>query len=168
MKKIGIAHSGLPYLMDDELYVIDEGFKRTQDETRLKLNSVGEDTSNHPLPSLVNDILMLIRFQDDTSQMNTYKAFLARIMGAAGKDIKKIDTVVMNKLKDMKAKTVIENSLASSVLTFGIDSENPNNIELRHFQGKRIIICSPVELVYSDKERKIKLWQLMKELFNLE
>ncbi|MBI3142563.1 MAG: hypothetical protein HYZ16_07030 [Bacteroidetes bacterium] len=168
MKKIGIAHSGLPYLMDDELYVIEEVFKRTQDETRVKLNSVGEDTSNHTLPSLVNDTLILIRYQDDTTQMNTYKAFLAKIMGAAGKDMKKIDIVAMNKLKGMKAKTVIENSLAKSILAFGMDTDNPNNIELRNFQDKRIIICSPIELIHSDKERKIKLWQLMKELFNLE
>jgi hypothetical protein len=89
-------------------------------------------------------------------------------LAAAGYRLQNVDLVVMNKFKDTKAKTIIENSQAKFVMAFGVDLKNPDNFQVRQFSGKHIIISAPLEKLPSDRAKKTKLWGLMKEMFKLE
>lgn len=167
MNKIIISHNYLPYFIDEELYIVEENFKNKVIETQQNLTSVDVETSNVLLPNLVNNLLLIVRFENDQVQLATYRSFLSKILAAAGRNMKDTDVVVMNKFKDIKAKTIIERSTANFVIAFGVDLQNPENFQLRHFNGKKILISARLELLLDDIERKAKLWNLMKEMFKL-
>jgi len=168
MNKIVVSNDYLPYFIDEELYIVEENFKEKVIETERHLASVEVDTSIVSLPNLVNNLLVIIRFENDSEPIANYKIFLSKLLAAAGQNIKTTDVVVMNKFKEIKAKTIIERSAANNVIAFGVDVQNPENFQLRHFNGKKILISSRIELLPESKPRKSKLWNLMKEMLNLQ
>lgn len=168
MNKILVDGHYLPYLIDEELYVVEDNFKQQVTESKEHLASTEEDNSNVALPNLVKDLLLIVRFGQDSDSIASYKTFLSKLLAAAGYRLQNVDLVVMNKFKDTKAKTIIENSQAKFVMAFGVDLKNPDNFQVRQFSGKHIIISAPLEKLPSDRAKKTKLWGLMKEMFKLE
>jgi hypothetical protein len=168
MNKILVDGHYLPYLIDEELYVVEDNFKQQVTESKEHLASTEEDNSNVALPNLVKDLLLIVRFGQDSDSIASYKTFLSKLLAAAGYRLQNVDLVVMNKFKDTKAKTIIENSQAKFVMAFGVDLKNPDNFQVRQYAGKHIIISAPLETLPSDRAKKTKLWGLMKEMFKLE
>lgn len=168
MNKIAIDDSTLPFFITEELYVVERQFKKEKIETEQQLTSNEADESNAVLPSLVKQLLIIVRFHDEEQNISSFKVFLTKLLAASGYKLASIDLVVMNKFKEIKAKTIINHSAADFVMTFGVDLKNPENFSLRQFNGKHIIIAAPLELLPSSRERKSKLWSLMKEMFRLE
>lgn len=168
MNKILVDGHYLPYLIDEELYVVEENFKQQVTESKERLASTEDDNSNVALPNLVKNLLLIVRFENDSESIASYKTFLSKLLAAAGYRLQNVDVVVMNKFKETKAKTIIENSNAKFVMAFGVDLKNPDNFQIRQFSGKHIIISAPLEKLPSDRTKKTKLWGLMKEMFKLE
>ncbi len=168
MNKVLVQNHYLPFLIDEELYVVDETFKRQVSESKEHLSSTEEDNSNVALPNLVSELLLIVRFHNDNEQITGYKNFLSKLLAAAGYRLNNVDVIILNKYKDLKARTVIENSGAKFVIAFGVDVKNPENFNLRQFSGKQIIIASPLETLPNSKPKKSKLWSLMKDMFKLE
>ena len=123
MKKIVVSNDYLPYFIDEELYIVEENFKEKVIETERHLASVEVDTSNVSLPNLVNNLLVIIRFENETEQISNYKIFLSKLLAAAGQNIKTTDIVVMNKFKEIKAKTIIERSENSENITLKLKTK---------------------------------------------
>ncbi|MBI1184187.1 hypothetical protein GC194_07940 [bacterium] len=167
MNKIVISDNYLPYFIEEELYVVEEKFKKTVAETKQHLASHEEDLSNEALPQMVNNLLIIIRFESNNEAVANYKVFLTKLLAAAGYNLKTTDVVLMNRFKDMKAKTIINQSSALKVMAFGLDLQHADNFQLRNFNGKRVLIAPPIERLHQDKDKKSKLWMLMKDMFNI-
>lgn len=168
MNKIAIDNSTLPFFITEELYVVERQFKEKKIETEDQLTSQEDDESNAVLPALDQKLLVIVRFHDPNQQIGPFKVFLTKLLAASGYKLSSVDVVVMNKFKEIKAKTIINHSSADFVMTFGVDLRNPENFSLRQFNGKQVIIAAPLELLPSSRDRKSKLWSLMKEMFRLQ
>jgi len=153
--------------MDEELYIVEEKFKQQITESNAQLASVEEDSSNVALPNLVKNLLVIVRFHSENESIASYKTFISKLLAAAGHKLSNVDLVIMNKYKDVKAKTIIENSASKYVMAFGVDVKNPENFQLRQFSGRQLIIAAPLEHLPTSKPKKAKLWSLMKDMFTL-
>ena len=168
MNKILVSDHFITYFVDEELYIVEEKFKQQVTESKVPLASVEEDSSNVSLPNLVNHVLIIIRFHTEHDSISTYKTFLSKLLAAAGHKLNDVDFVIMNKYKEVKAKTIIENSSARYVMAFGVDIKNPENFQLWQFSDKQLIIAASLEQLPNSKPKKAKPWSLMKELFTLQ
>lgn len=168
MNKIVNTDSFLPYFIDEEFYVVDQNFKDTEKVTEVQLGSVEDDESNAKLPLMVQRLLVILRFQEDHTKAAQFKVFLTKLLAAAGFKLDRTDVVVMNKYKDTKAKTIINQSECEFVMAFGVDVKNPDAFSLRMYNGKQVLIASPIELLQTDRAKKTKLWSLMKDMFKLD
>jgi len=168
MNKIVNTDSFLPLFIDDEFYVVESQFKEIEKTTEVELGSQEEDVSNAALPLMTHKLLVILRFQSPESKVAQYKVFLSKLLAAAGYRLEKTDVVVLNKFKDTKAKTIINQSQAEFVMAFGVDIKNPENFNLRAYNGKQVLIASPLELLPNDRSKKTRLWNLMKEMFALD
>lgn len=168
MNKVLVQNHYLPYLIDEEIFIVEETFKQQVVESKAELTSIEEDSSNVALPNLIKDLLVIVRFHNKNEQITSYKTFLSKLLAAAGYRLQNVDVLIMNKYEDLKARTVIENSNAKFVMAFGVDVKNPENFILRQFSGKQLIIAAPLEDLPSSKPKKSKLWGLMKDMFKLD
>ena len=167
MQKVGLDDSFYPYFIDETLILIDSEFKESRHKTLEVLDSKELDASNSVIPDLSKDLLVLIRFHVEGKVLSSYKPLLSKLLAAVGSRFDQSDTVVMNRLDGVKARTIIDKSPASKVISFGVDIKNPENFALRSYNNKQVLIACPIESLQDSKQRKSQLWSLLKEMFEI-
>lgn len=168
MHHIKVEKDPLPLLMDEPLYIVEEPFKKEKSKTLKQLDSSEDEQTNATLPDMPSDLLILVRFHDEEQQIGQYKVFLNKMLAAVRQSLRDSDLIIMNKYPGLKARTIIDQSQCKRVLAFGVDVRDPENFALRHYNGREVVISSPIELLVNSKARKTKLWTLLKSLFSIE
>lgn len=154
---------------NENLYLVDDSFKEAQAETITQLGEANTQLEEAipVVPDLQQPLLVLVYFQDSGSALASSKGFLSKILAAVGHNTANTDTVVMNKLGNITAKEIIDQSPAKRVIGFGVDKSNLDKSGIRKYDGKDIIIARPLEQLPSNNAHKKELWLLLKQVFKM-
>lgn len=169
MHKINLSDSFLPHFLDEELFLVEREFKKSKEKTieRLEITQQ-ENVGEGIIPTLTKELLVIVRFHADDAQMAQHKTLLNKLLAAVGYRVNRVDLIDMSKMKGLRPRTIIDKSPADRVITFGVDLKNPENFDLRNYNGKKVLISCPLEFLEGSKKRKNQLWLLLKEMFKIK
>lgn len=165
--RFAVEDAFYPNFITEELYVVDEGFKQKQDEKQETLGNQTIEEPNTVVPALNCPNLVMVKFHEPGKAISQYKGFLLKIMAAVRATPNSIDFIDLNRLDGLNPRIIMSKSKATRIITFGVDPKNPDSFKLLKHNGRDVLVACKLEGLTDNKQKKGKLWSLLKSMYQI-
>lgn len=166
--KVKVDDPFYPEFYNEGIFLLEHKYLEKKQALTEKLETeVTKEDKRAVIPTLDKKLLVLIKFRKEGEVLSSYKNMLTKMLSAINYKPSMTDIIVLNKFEGIGAKEFLIASQANKVLGFGIDEKNNEGFAHIKFNGKEIITAAPLESLAHNNAFKMKLWNLMKQLFNV-
>ena len=153
----------LKYLIDEEIYIIDENRSSSDTDTGLQ-----ENPELQSLPAYKNKVILLLDYENREAIPENHEKFLVKILQSVRIDPKSTDWIFSQQLQTLSPQS-FENC---RLLAFTM--EIPGNLlpimgaekyVMASHGGNKILLSDPIGKLYENISLKRKLWDQLKTMF---
>lgn len=134
-------------------------------------DSILKLTENLVEGNLKADLVIVFNTESEKRLNSELEVFLMKLLSAVKHN--KENTLLINDESGIKFKEVLANSEAKKLIVFGTTRDSLGlNLNLKRYkiydlQGVECVFADKISILKDDNQRKARLWNLMKKMFNI-
>jgi len=153
----------LKYLIDEEIYIIDENRSLSDSDTGLQENPELKSEPAHK-----NKVILLLDYENREAIPENHEKFIVKILQSVRFDSKSTDWIFSQQMQTLSPQSFEK----CRILAFM--KEVPGNLlpimgaekyALASHKGNKILLCDPIGKLYENVSLKRKLWDQLKTMF---